>query len=87
MARKIMTDLSAKHLITIPDQMAKDPLVKKICEKMINRSNMGIKKYGNTMSEANYSIVSGIDNTIEELLDAAVYLEDVKLKLINENDR
>ncbi len=82
-----MTDLSTKHLITIPDQMAKDPLVKKICEKMINRSNMGIKKYGNTMSEANYSIVSGIDNTIEELLDAAVYIEDVKLKLINKNDR
>jgi len=78
-----MTDLSAKDLISIPDEMAKDPLVKKICEKMINRSNMGIKKYGDTMANAKYGLISGIDNAIEEALDLAVYLEDVKLKLIN----
>jgi len=85
--RTSMTDLSTKDLITIPDEMAKDPLVKKICEKMINRSNMGIKKYGNTMSGANYGLISGIDNAIEEALDLAVYLEDVKLKLIKIKDK
>ena len=84
---RLMTDLSAKELITIPDEMAKDPLVKKICEKMINRSNMGIKKYGDTMANANYGLISGIDNAIEEALDLAVYLEDVKLKLIKIRDK
>jgi len=84
---RFMTDLSAKELITIPDEMAKDPLVKKICEKMINRSNMGIKKYGDTMANANYGLISGIDNAIEEALDLAVYLEDVKLKLIKIRDK
>jgi|TARA_R110002110_G_scaffold44429_1_gene136952 hypothetical protein len=80
-----MIDLheAAKNLISIPEDIAKDPLVKKICERMINRSNAGIKKYGNTMSEANIGIISGLDNAIEEALDLAVYLEDVKLKLIN----
>jgi len=82
-----MTDLSAKDLISIPDDIAKDPLVKKICEKMINRSNMGIKKYGDTMANANYGLISGIDNAIEEALDLAVYLEDVKLKLIKIRDK
>ena len=82
-----MTDLSSKDLITIPDEIAKDPLVKKIAERMINRSNMGIKKYGNTMAGANYSLISGIDNAIEEALDLAVYLEDVKIKLINIRDK
>ena len=82
-----MTDLSAKDLISIPDEIAKDPLVKKICEKMINRSNMGIKKYGDTMANANYGLISGIDNAIEEALDLAVYLEDIKLKLIKIRDK
>lgn len=82
-----MTDLSTKDLITIPDEVAKDPLVKKICEKMINRSNMGIKKYGDTMANANYGLITGIDNAIEEALDLAVYLEDVKLKLIKIRDK
>ena len=82
-----MTDLSAKDLVSIPDEIAKDPLVKKICEKMINRSNMGIKKYGDTMANANYGLISGIDNAIEEALDLAVYLEDVKLKLIKIRDK
>jgi hypothetical protein len=82
-----MTDLSAKDLISIPDDIAKDPLVKKICEKIINRSNMGIKKYGDTMANANYGLISGIDNAIEEALDLAVYLEDVKLKLIKIRDK
>ena len=54
-----MTDLSAKDLVSIPDEIAKDPLVKKICEKMINRSNMGIKKYGNTMAGANSGSILG----------------------------
>tara|TARA_Y100000593_G_scaffold54955_1_gene102648 strand:+ start:458 stop:718 length:261 start_codon:yes stop_codon:yes gene_type:complete len=81
-----MTDLSSEDLISIPEEIAKDPLVKKIAERMINRSNMGIKKYGNTMQTANIGLISGLDNTIEELLDAAVYLEDVKLKIIKIRD-
>ena len=84
-----MIDLqeAAKNLVSIPEDIAKDPLVKKICERMINRSNTGIVKYGNTMNEANIGIISGLDNAIEEALDLAVYLEDVKLKLINIRDK
>ena len=85
--RTSMTDLSTKDLISLPEEMAKDPLVRKIAERMINRSNMGIKKYGNTMQTANIGLISGIENTIEELLDAAVYLEDVKIKLSDDADK
>ena len=39
------------------------------------------------MAGANYGLISGIDNAIEEALDLAVYLEDVKLKLIKIRDK
>ena len=56
-----MIDLNeaAKNLVKIPDDIAKDPLVKKICERMINRSNAGIVKYGNTMIDANIGLITG----------------------------
>ena len=70
-----MTDLSTKDLISIPEEIAPDPLVRKIAERMINRSNVGIKKYGNTMANTNMDLISSLKNSIEELLDAAVYIE------------
>ena len=42
---------------------------------MINRSNSGIIKYGDTMVTTKMDLKKALNNTIEELLDAAVYLE------------
>ena len=58
-----------------------DPLVKKICMRMLDRSNEGIVKYGNTMRSAEKPTIEWINDTQEELLDAVVYLEKVKEKL------
>ena len=76
-----MTDLSTKDLVILSKDLVPDPLVRKICERVINRSNVGIKKYGNTMEQINMDLKSAIENTIEELLDAAVYLEKAKESL------
>ena len=70
-----MTELSSDFFIKLPEEMAKDPLVRKIAERMINRSNSGIIKYGDTMVTTKMDLKKAINNTIEELLDAAVYLE------------
>ena len=54
-----------------------DPLVKKICMRMLDRSNDGIIKYGNTMRTAQKPLI----DWITELLDAVVYLEKIKEKM------
>ena len=74
-----MTDLMQKEL----DKESKDPLVQEIIVRLATRSNMGIKKYGDTMVTSTKDIIEWIDEAIEENLDAAVYLSKIK-KLIKD---
>ncbi len=76
-----MTDLNPDNLIKLDPEIVKDPLVRGICESLINRSNMGILKYGNTMEEMDKPIQELLDDIIEEALDAVVYTKKVKIKL------
>ena len=76
-----MTDLNPDNLIKLDPEIAKDPLVRGICESLINRSNMGILKYGNTMAEVDKPIQALLDDIIEESLDAVVYATTAKIKL------
>tara|TARA_R100001443_G_scaffold117118_1_gene140015 strand:+ start:200 stop:469 length:270 start_codon:yes stop_codon:yes gene_type:complete len=76
-----MTDLNPDNLIKLDPEIAKDPLVRGICESLINRSNMGILKYGNTMEEMDKPIQALLDDIIEESLDAVVYATKAKKKL------
>ena len=76
-----MTDLNPDNLIKLDPEIAKDPLVRGICESLINRSNMGILKYGNTMEEMDKPIQALLDDIIEESLDSVVYSTKSKKKL------
>ena len=76
-----MTDLNPDNLIKLDPKIAKDPLVRGICESLINRSNMGILKYGNTMEKMDKPIQKLLDDIIEESLDAVVYATKAKIKL------
>ncbi len=76
-----MTDLNPDNLIKLDPEIVKDPLVRGICESLINRSNMGILKYGNTMEEMDKPIQKLLDDIIEESLDAVVYATKAKIKL------
>ena len=53
---------------------------------MINRSNVVIKKYGNTMANTNMDLIAALQNSIEELLDAAVYIEKAVTLLEDNKD-
>ena len=76
-----MTDLNPESLVKLDPEVVKDPLVRGICESLINRSNMGILKFGNTMAEMDKPIVALLDDIIEESLDAVVYATKAKEKL------
>lgn len=59
-----------------------DPIVAKVMQRMHDRSIEGMKKFGVSMLRQDTTTVEWIDNAIEELLDAAVYLERIKIDLL-----
>lgn len=56
----------------------KDPLVQRVLDRMADRSESGIKKFGVTMQDAEQSLEHWIVNTQEELADSILYLEKLK---------
>jgi len=61
--------------------MTEDPIVAEVIQRMKDRSIAGMKKFGVPMTRPDVTTEEWIDNTIEELLDAAVYLTRVKSDL------
>jgi len=56
----------------------KDPIIKKVIEKFINRSNIGFKKYGVTLMEDTSNFNQWLTHLQEELMDAVNYIERIK---------
>ena len=59
----------------------KDKLVQGVIDRIAKRSDKGIKKFGNTMTESKKPMIAWINDTQEELADAIIYLEKVKLNM------
>ena len=57
-----------------------DPIVKKVRQKLLDRSQVGIKKYGTTLEENNTDDM--LTHAQEEAMDLALYLQ----KLIEQRD-
>jgi hypothetical protein len=53
-----------------------------VAKKILNRAEVGKKKYGVTMERDDLSITQWLKHLQEELMDATVYLE----KIIQENE-
>ena len=47
----------------------------RVIEKIRNRAEIGLKKYGPTMARKDLSILEWLQHLQEELLDGAVYIE------------
>lgn len=54
----------------------------KVCDKILERSDIGKQKYGVTMERQDLSRLQWLKHAQEEAMDLAVYLE----KLINEEE-
>lgn len=73
--------LSKKPIISEvvrPFVFTKDPLIMDLLQSFAKRSEQGIKEYKGTMGMAKKPTEKWIDDTIEELYDACVYLEKLK---------
>jgi hypothetical protein len=57
-----------------------DPIVAAVIRKMYQRSQVGIKKYGTTMERDDLSYAEWLTHLQEEMLDAAIYCERLKIE-------
>lgn len=56
----------------------RDPVVHRVVDKFVSRSDVGYKKYGVTLDEDKSNIFQWINHLQEELMDAVLYLQKLK---------
>jgi hypothetical protein len=62
----------------------RDPIIQKVVEKFISRSDVGYSKYKITLDQDSKSINEWLNNIQEELMDAVNYIEKLKAVLTTE---
>ena len=56
----------------------RDPVVERVVDKFIDRSDIGFKKYKVTLEDDHSDIFAWINHLQEELMDATLYLQKLK---------
>jgi hypothetical protein len=56
----------------------RDPVVERVVDKFISRSDIGFEKYGVTLEEDMSNVFIWINHLQEELMDAVLYLQKLK---------
>jgi len=67
----------------------RDPVVERVCDKFVTRSDVGYAKYGRTLHEertGGHKDLAGYLNDVqEELMDAILYIQAAKEELDNKS--
>ena len=76
--------MEAKGFVVDEDEF-RDPVVKRVIDKFVKRSNEGFKKYGTTLHEERTTKVKGLMKYLidmqEELMDAVLYIQTAQEEL------
>lgn len=56
----------------------RDPVVERVVEKFVMRSDVGFAKYGVTLEDDKSNLFQWINHLQEELMDAVLYLQKLK---------
>ena len=77
--------MDAKSGITRRTYGFRDPVVQKVCDKFIERSNVGYEKYGTTLEDERRLKMKGLQKYLndiqEELMDAVLYIQSARDEL------
>ena len=69
----------------------RDPVVERVCDKFVKRSDVGYAKYGRTLHDertGKHKDLAGYLNDVqEELMDAILYIQAAKEELADNNVR
>ena len=56
----------------------RDPVVERVVDKIVSRSDVGFAKYGVTLEDDKSNLFQWINHLQEELMDAVLYLQKLK---------
>ena len=56
----------------------RDPVVERVVDKFVSRSDVGFAKYGITLEDDKSNLFQWINHLQEELMDAVLYLQKLK---------
>ena len=65
----------------------RDPVVERVVDKFVNRSDVGYKKYGVTLENDPSKMLEWLNHLQEELMDAVLYLQKAKEKYETEGSK
>ena len=64
----------------------RDPVVERVCDKFVKRSDVGYAKYGRTLHEErtgkHKSLAGYLNDVQEELMDAILYIQAAREELV-----
>ena len=68
----------------------RDPVVRNVCDKFVERSNTGYSKYGSTLDDERRLKMKGLQKYLndvqEELMDAILYIQAAREELRDLNE-
>ena len=56
----------------------RDPVVERVVDKFVTRSDVGFAKYGVTLNDDKSNLFAWINHLQEELMDAVLYMQKLK---------
>ena len=56
----------------------RDPVVERVVDKFVSRSDVGFEKYGVTLNNDKSNLFAWINHLQEELMDAVLYMQKLK---------
>ena len=69
----------------------RDPVVKRVVEKFVERSNVGFAKYGRSLDTerrgGHKDLVGYLNDIQEELMDAVLYIQAAREELVDKNKK
>jgi hypothetical protein len=56
----------------------RDPVIERVVDKFVSRSDVGFKKYGITLNDDRSNLFVWMNHLQEELMDAVIYIQKLK---------
>jgi len=87
MDREIM---DAKNGVSTRRMVFRDPIVEKVCDKFLHRSDVGYGKYGRTLHDErtgkHKDLLGYLNDIQEELMDAILYIQTAREEMMEQNE-